>query len=99
MKGRFGGVRHGGGVRCVGRLPHPDLDSGDGAQRLANHGLDLTPGQAAVAASELKSKRPLLLSLTAYWGQQVFVEAEDLTRLRLHLAGYEARPQALPTPS
>lgn len=37
--------------------------------------------------------------LTAYWGQQVFVEAEDLTRLRLHLAGHEARPQALPAPS
>ncbi|MEF9903986.1 hypothetical protein [Streptomyces sp. P9-A2] len=37
--------------------------------------------------------------LTAYWGQQVFVEAEDLTRLRLHLAGHEARPQTLPTPS
>ncbi|MFC5675728.1 hypothetical protein [Streptomyces incanus] len=37
--------------------------------------------------------------LTAYWGQQVFVEAEDLTRLRLHLAGHETRPQALPTPS
>ncbi|GAB2806043.1 hypothetical protein GCM10027073_43370 [Streptomyces chlorus] len=37
--------------------------------------------------------------LTTYWGQQVFVEAEDLTRLRLYLAGHEARPQTLPTPS
>ncbi|MEV7858308.1 hypothetical protein AB0O86_05555 [Streptomyces hirsutus] len=35
--------------------------------------------------------------LTAHWGQQVFVEAEDLTRLRLYLAGYEERPQTLPT--
>lgn len=30
--------------------------------------------------------------LSAYWGRQVFVEAEDLCRLRLHLAGYEAVP-------
>ncbi|MFF0107004.1 hypothetical protein [Streptomyces hirsutus] len=35
--------------------------------------------------------------LTAHWGRQVFVEAEDLTRLRLYLAGHEERPQALPT--
>ncbi|MEU1693596.1 hypothetical protein [Streptomyces hirsutus] len=35
--------------------------------------------------------------LTAHWGQQVFVEAEDLTRLRLYLAGYEERTQTLPT--
>lgn len=28
--------------------------------------------------------------LTAYWGQQVLVEAEDQTRVRLCLAGYEA---------
>ncbi|MFF3928689.1 hypothetical protein [Streptomyces hirsutus] len=35
--------------------------------------------------------------LTAHWGQQVFVEAEDLTRLRLYLAGHEERTQALPT--
>lgn len=30
--------------------------------------------------------------LTAYWGQQVFVEAEDVCRLRLCLAGHETRP-------
>ncbi|MCX4514315.1 hypothetical protein OHA27_29150 [Streptomyces sp. NBC_01619] len=34
--------------------------------------------------------------LTAYWGQQVFVEAEDQTRVRLCLAGYEALPEASP---
>ncbi|AVH60640.1 hypothetical protein C4B68_38230 [Streptomyces dengpaensis] len=34
--------------------------------------------------------------LTAYWGQQVFVEAEDQCRLRLCLAGYEALPKTLP---
>ncbi|KOV73584.1 hypothetical protein ADL00_04320 [Streptomyces sp. AS58] len=28
--------------------------------------------------------------LTTYWGQQVFVEAEDRTRVRLCLAGYES---------
>ncbi|MFF1398681.1 hypothetical protein ACFVZD_33340 [Streptomyces sp. NPDC058287] len=31
--------------------------------------------------------------LAAYWGQQVFVEAEDHCRLRLCLAGYETRPK------
>ncbi|MFD4606836.1 MULTISPECIES: hypothetical protein [unclassified Streptomyces] len=31
--------------------------------------------------------------LTAYWGQQVFVEAEDPCRVRLFLAGYEALPK------
>ncbi|MEV6592124.1 hypothetical protein [Streptomyces acidicola] len=31
--------------------------------------------------------------LTAYWGQQVFVEAEDQCRLRLCLAGYEVQPE------
>ncbi|MEU3653592.1 hypothetical protein AB0E67_12335 [Streptomyces sp. NPDC032161] len=30
--------------------------------------------------------------LTAHWGQQVFVEAEDLCRVRLCLAGHETRP-------
>ncbi|MFG2553348.1 hypothetical protein [Streptomyces sp. NPDC048581] len=28
--------------------------------------------------------------LTAHWGQRVFVEAEDHTRVRLSLAGHEA---------
>ncbi|MFE7114653.1 hypothetical protein ACFU99_04425 [Streptomyces sp. NPDC057654] len=37
--------------------------------------------------------------LTAYWGQQVFVEAEDHCRLRLCLAGYESLPRPLPTSS
>ncbi|MFF6982243.1 hypothetical protein ACFZAV_32190 [Streptomyces sp. NPDC008343] len=36
--------------------------------------------------------------LTAHWGQQVFVEAEDHTRVRLSLAGHEAVP-ALPESS
>ncbi|MDT0341272.1 hypothetical protein [Streptomyces litchfieldiae] len=31
--------------------------------------------------------------LTAHWGQQVFVEAEDQTRVRLCLAGHEALPE------
>ncbi|WP_329115738.1 hypothetical protein [Streptomyces sp. NBC_01353] len=34
--------------------------------------------------------------LTAHWGQQVFVEAEDQCRLRLCLAGYEVHPKSLP---
>ncbi|MPY55069.1 hypothetical protein [Streptomyces acidicola] len=34
--------------------------------------------------------------LTSYWGQQVFVQAEDQCRVRLYLAGYEALPEALP---
>lgn len=37
--------------------------------------------------------------LTAYWGRQVFVEIEDQCRLRLCLAGYEARSKALPSGS
>jgi hypothetical protein len=37
--------------------------------------------------------------LTAHWGQQVFVEAEDRTRLRLCLAGYRTPPTALPADS
>ncbi|MFI6284526.1 hypothetical protein ACIBCM_07175 [Streptomyces sp. NPDC051018] len=37
--------------------------------------------------------------LSAHWGQQVFVEAEDQCRLRLFLAGHEARPQQLPAGS
>ncbi|MFB7458443.1 MULTISPECIES: hypothetical protein [unclassified Streptomyces] len=32
--------------------------------------------------------------LTAYWGQQVFVEAEDQCRVRLCLAGYGALPKS-----
>lgn len=32
--------------------------------------------------------------LTAHWGQQVFVEAEDLTRVRLCLAGHETLPES-----
>ncbi|MEV0305503.1 hypothetical protein [Streptomyces prasinus] len=35
--------------------------------------------------------------LTAHWGQQVFVEAEDLTHLRLCLAGHGERTRTLPT--
>ncbi|GAA1004479.1 hypothetical protein QEP66_02835 [Streptomyces sp. LB8] len=35
--------------------------------------------------------------LTAYWGQQVFVEVQDQCRLRFCLAGYETRPEALPS--
>ncbi|MFE1407137.1 hypothetical protein [Streptomyces sp. NPDC058770] len=31
--------------------------------------------------------------LTAYWEQQVFVEAEDLCRVRLCLAGHETLPE------
>ncbi|MFG3123739.1 hypothetical protein ACGFYO_17225 [Streptomyces sp. NPDC048201] len=34
--------------------------------------------------------------LGEYWGQRVFVEAQDVTRLRLCLAGYETAPGALP---
>ncbi len=30
--------------------------------------------------------------LSAHWGQQVFVEAEDQCRLKLHLAGYGTQP-------
>ncbi|WP_257231956.1 hypothetical protein [Streptomyces sp. Rer75] len=37
--------------------------------------------------------------LTTYWGQQVFVEAEDECGLRLCLAGYEALPKTSPTHS
>ncbi|MGP4088466.1 hypothetical protein [Streptomyces sp. KR55] len=33
--------------------------------------------------------------LTTYWGQQVFVEAEDQCSLRLCLAGYEAQAKTL----
>ncbi|MFI8349033.1 hypothetical protein [Streptomyces sp. NPDC085596] len=33
--------------------------------------------------------------LGEWWGQRVFVEAEDVTRLRLYLAGYETAPAAL----
>lgn len=31
--------------------------------------------------------------LSGYWGQQVFVEAEDQCRMRLCLAGYEVLPE------
>lgn len=34
--------------------------------------------------------------LTTYWGQQVFVEAEDQCRMRLCLAGHRAQPQTSP---
>ena len=33
--------------------------------------------------------------LGEWWGQRVFVEAEDVTRLRLYLAGYETAPAVL----
>ncbi|MQY14902.1 hypothetical protein SRB5_50780 [Streptomyces sp. RB5] len=32
--------------------------------------------------------------LTAHWGREVFVEAEDECRFRLCLAGYEVLPEA-----
>ncbi|MFF9076761.1 hypothetical protein ACF1A9_31390 [Streptomyces sp. NPDC014872] len=40
-------------------------------------------------------RRPVTVAqrLTAYWGQQVFVEAEDLCRVRLCLAGRETLPE------
>ncbi|WP_051720637.1 hypothetical protein [Streptomyces sp. NRRL F-2799] len=34
--------------------------------------------------------------LGEWWGRRVFVEAEDVTRLRLYLAGYEAAAVAEP---
>ena len=34
--------------------------------------------------------------LAAYWGQQVFVEAEDQCRMRLCLAEYRTQPETLP---
>lgn len=34
--------------------------------------------------------------LSEYWGQRVFVEAEDQCRMRLYLAGYEAWQKQLP---
>lgn len=37
--------------------------------------------------------------LTTYWGQQVFVEAEDQCRVRLCLAGYETLSKPLPAHS
>ncbi|WP_406727474.1 hypothetical protein WJ438_26655 [Streptomyces sp. GD-15H] len=63
---------------------------------IADHGYARSP---AYTPEDRRRLVDVAHRLTAYWGQQVFVEAEDLTRLRLHLVGHEARPQTLPTPS
>ncbi|WP_369271781.1 hypothetical protein AB5J55_18675 [Streptomyces sp. R11] len=58
-------------------------------------------GWVRFPAYTLEDRRRLVAvahRLTAHWGQQVFVEAEDHTRVRLSLAGHEALP-GLPEPS
>jgi hypothetical protein len=47
----------------------------------------------AYTAEERRRLVAVAHRLTAHWGQQVFVEAEDHTRVRLSLAGHEALPQ------
>jgi hypothetical protein len=52
-------------------------------------------GWAAFPAYTPEDRRRLVdvaHRLSAYWGQQVFVEAEDQCRMRLCLTGYESRP-------
>lgn len=54
-------------------------------------------GWARFPAYTVEDRRRLVAvaqRLTAYWGQQVFVEAEDHTRVRLSLAGHEALPES-----
>lgn len=49
-------------------------------------------GWARFPAYTLEDRRRLVEvahRLSTYWGQQVFVEAEDQCRLRLYLTGYE----------
>ncbi|WP_242441968.1 hypothetical protein [Streptomyces sp. CB02460] len=36
--------------------------------------------------------------LTAHWGQQVFIEAEDQRAMKLYLAGHGSRPAPPPLP-
>ncbi|MFD8733443.1 hypothetical protein ACFV06_00805 [Streptomyces sp. NPDC059618] len=36
--------------------------------------------------------------LSAHWGQQVFIEAEDQCAMRLYIAGHGSQPTASPLP-
>ncbi|MET7490808.1 hypothetical protein [Streptomyces sp900116325] len=52
-------------------------------------------GWVRFPAYEPEDRRRLLdvaYRLSAHWGQQVFVEAEDRCRMRLYLAGYGTQP-------
>lgn len=64
--------------------------------KIADHGYARFP---AYTPQDRRRLVDVAHRLTAHWGQQVFVEAEDLSRLRLHLAGYEASREEPPAQS
>ncbi|WP_327594451.1 hypothetical protein [Streptomyces chartreusis] len=54
-------------------------------------------GWVRFPAYTLEDRRRLVAvaqRLSAHWGQQVFVEAEDHTRVRLWLTGHESRAES-----